>query len=126
MKSKINITFFAAIFAFIMSSCNAQNKISADEFEQKMKENNTILVDVRTPQEFAEAHLKGAVNIDIYAPDFATRMNQLDKSNTILLYCQSGNRSGQAASELAESGFAAIYDLKDGIGEWKRKGKPTE
>lgn len=126
MKRQFNIIFFAAIFALIISSCNAQNKISADKFEQKMKENNTILVDVRTPQEFAEAHLKGAVNIDIYAPDFAARMNELDKTNTILLYCQSGNRSGQAAGQLSESGFAAIYDLQGGIGEWKRLGKPTE
>ncbi|HEX8427878.1 rhodanese-like domain-containing protein [Hymenobacter sp.] len=79
---------------------------------------NTILLDVRTPEEFATGHLKGARNIDFRAPDFRDHIAKLDPAQTYVLYCQSGNRSGQTLKLMEEAGFknvvnaGAFKDLK--------------
>lgn len=65
----------------------------------------TMVVDVRTPQEFAGGHLEGAVNIDIQGSDFDTRIAALDPAADYLVYCRSGNRSGQAIDRMRAAGF---------------------
>lgn len=66
----------------------------------------TIIVDVRTPAEFATGHLEGALNIDVQSPDFAAQISQLDPSQTYFVYCRSGNRSGQAMAQMSTLGFS--------------------
>lgn len=117
---RIVYSFLSIIMlSFLLSSCTAQsNRLTADEFEQHLQHDNILLVDVRTPQEFAQGHLRGAVNIDIYNDNFLSRMQSLDTTQTLLLYCHSGNRSKQALQMLEKSGFKAVYDLDGGILEW--------
>jgi rhodanese-related sulfurtransferase len=69
-------------------------------------EAGTIVVDVRTPAEYASGHLDGALNIDVQSPDFAAQISQLDPAATYFIYCRSGNRSGQAISQMANMGFS--------------------
>lgn len=69
-----------------------------------------IVVDVRTPEEFAAGHLAGAELLDIYDPAFAAGVDGLDRDAAYLLYCRSGNRSGQAAALMRELGFTEVYD----------------
>ncbi len=78
------------------------------------------LIDIRTPQEFRSGHLKNAININYFDPDFLTKMNQLDKNKEVYIYCRSGNRSSSAVRKLEHSGFPKIYDLKDGILNWNK------
>jgi len=66
---------------------------------------STIVIDVRTPQEFATGHLVGAVNIDVQSPDFVDRVMELDPNGEYFIYCRSGNRSGQAISQMTQMGF---------------------
>lgn len=66
----------------------------------------TIIIDVRTPAEFATGHLEGALNIDVQSPDFAAQISQLDASQTYFVYCRSGNRSGQAMAQMSTLGFS--------------------
>lgn len=66
---------------------------------------DTVIIDVRTPGEFATGHLDGAVNIDIQSPDFAAQVMELDKDGEYFIYCRSGNRSGQAISQMDKMGF---------------------
>jgi rhodanese-related sulfurtransferase len=66
----------------------------------------TIVIDVRTPAEFATGHLEGALNIDVQSPDFAAQINELDPDATYFIYCRSGNRSGQAIAQMSNMGFA--------------------
>ena len=68
-------------------------------------EAGTIVIDVRTPEEYASGHLDGALNIDVQSPDFAQQVSQLDPEATYFIYCRSGNRSGQAMSQMANMGF---------------------
>lgn len=70
----------------------------------------TVVLDVRTPGEFAEGHLDGAVNIDVQAPDFATRAGELPTDAPIVVYCRSGNRSAAAVAVLRDLGFTDLTD----------------
>lgn len=82
------------------------------------------VVDVRTPEEFADGHLENALLIDFYDDAFADQLAELDPDGTYLLYCRSGNRSGQAAEMMAELGFDQVYDVDGGVIEWQRQGQP--
>jgi len=87
---------------------------------------NFVLVDVRTPQEFGTGHLKGAQLVDFHAPDFQTRMSAIPRDAEILLYCRSGNRSGQALSILKDLGFKDARHVAGGINAWRAQGLPVE
>lgn len=119
-------TVFIAFFglALIFTSCNAQPQVNASQFEQAIKAGNSIIVDVRTPQEFATGHIANANNIDIYDNAFQSKALKLDKSKTILVYCRSGSRSAQAASILRKQGYQVV-DLAGGIGAWTSAGYKT-
>jgi rhodanese-related sulfurtransferase len=93
-------------------------KLIATDFKVKIDNNNLQLVDVRTPEEFNEGHIKNAGNIDFYESDFLTQMNKLDKNKPLYIYCRSGGRSGKAAIQLKEQGFTEVYDLQGGILDW--------
>lgn len=71
------------------------------------------LLDVRTPKEFAEGHLAGAVNVDVMAPDFADRVQALGlpEAGPVYLYCRSGNRSGQATGILRRLGHEGAVNV---------------
>lgn len=90
------------------------------------KTQGALLLDVRTPGEYASGHIPGAVNIDFYAPDFAEQIGALDKTRDVFLYCASGNRSGQAMRLLQKAGFRSVKDLKGGFGGWARAGGAVE
>lgn len=75
---------------------------------------NAILLDVRSPQEFKEGHLEGAINIPLY--DLEKQLDKLpDKECTTIIYCASGNRSKKAKEELENLGYKNVYDLKNGL-----------
>jgi rhodanese-related sulfurtransferase len=69
-----------------------------------------VVIDVRTPSEFAAGHLAGAQNIDVEATDFGSRIASLDKKASYLVYCRSGRRSAIAAAQMAAAGFTSIVD----------------
>ena len=75
------------------------------------RQDGDVLLDVRTPAEYAEGHLENADNVDVMAPDFAARVDGLDRSRTYYLYCRSGNRSGQAARRMKEMGFENAHNI---------------
>ena len=70
----------------------------------------TIIIDVRTPAEYATGHLDGALNIDVQSADFAAQISELDPSQPYFIYCRSGNRSGQAISQMANMGFGLMIN----------------
>lgn len=74
------------------------------------KFDQSAVIDVRTPQEFAEGHLAGAVNIDLQSPDFKQQIAALPRDRSYLVYCRSGNRSGVAVLQMKALGFADVTD----------------
>src|SRR6188768_1084204 len=67
-----------------------------------------VLLDVRTPEEFAGGNIEGAINIDFKGPDFEQKIGELDKTKTYLVYCLSGIRSKKAADRMSELGFESL------------------
>jgi rhodanese-related sulfurtransferase len=84
---------------------------------------NLLVVDVRTPQEYAQGHLKGAINIPL--SDLPLQIGGLDQSRPILVYCQTGVRSAQAATMLVNASFTQVYDMEGGLTAWINAGYPT-
>lgn len=83
-----------------------------------------VILDVRTPEEYADGHIENAINLDFRSPDFPDEIGKLDKNKTYLLYCRSGNRSGQALEIIRELNFQKIYHLSAGIIGWQDEGLP--
>ncbi|WP_051513286.1 rhodanese-like domain-containing protein [Microbacterium sp. C448] len=67
---------------------------------------DTVVVDVRTPTEFASGHLEDAVNIDFQSSEFASQISELDEDLDYVVYCQTGNRSAQAVAQMKEQGLS--------------------
>ena len=86
---------------------------------------NFVIIDVRTPQEFAEERIEGAINLDYYADTFEDELNKLDKTKTYVIYCRSGGRSGNALALMEELGFSEVYNVQGGIINWKSAALPT-
>ncbi|HQR26001.1 MAG TPA: rhodanese-like domain-containing protein [Nocardioides sp.] len=96
--------------------------LDAQEFAAALKREGTIILDVRTPEEFAEGHLEGAVSMDVESPDFAAKASALDPTASYAVYCRSGNRSAVAVQALTGAGFASVYHLEGGIQAWEDAG----
>jgi rhodanese-related sulfurtransferase len=84
-----------------------------------------VVLDVRTPEEFASGHLAGAAGLDFYAATFADDLSALDREVPYLLYCRSGNRSGQAREMMRSLGFAEVHEIAGGINAWVEAGLPV-
>jgi len=82
------------------------------------------IIDIRTPAEFWDGHVKGAKIIDFYSPKYKQVWAQLDRDATYFVYCRTGNRSSQTLPMLVELGFKNIWHLRDGIVSWQEAGLP--
>ena len=97
------------------------DSITVEEFKTKMKEKNTVIVDVRRADEVASGKIKGAMNIDVMSRDFQQKIGKLDASKTYLVYCRSGQRSKMACKQMKKAGLDNLYDLSGGIMAWNRQ-----
>ncbi len=94
--------------------------IGVQEFKALIGTENTILLDVRAPGEEVEGDIDGKQLIDFYEPDFVDQIGQLDRDKIYLIYCRSGNRSGQTCRLMAQMGFKKAYNLAGGIQAWNK------
>ena len=84
------------------------------------------IVDVRTPAEFRDGHLAGAVNMDFFGSTFEAQTLTLPKDKPILLYCRTGNRSAGAKDAMEKEGLTNIIHMHEGIVGWQKAGLPLE
>ena len=115
--------FFIFIMMYSFSSCAQETKqhqlISHEEFAKIFKKGIQLL-DVRTPQEYQQGYIEGAVLINFFDSDFVTKVSsRFDKNKPLYIYCAVGGRSNKAAKKLIADGFDSIYDLKGGFTKWK-------
>ncbi|WP_018478970.1 rhodanese-like domain-containing protein [Pontibacter roseus] len=104
--------------AFLLSCTGPQQgdgqakTMTATEYKnQHDKNQEAVLVDVRTPAEFEAGHVEQAQNTDFLSGEFEKKMQHWDKDKTYYLYCASGNRSGKAAKLMEEAGFRKVYNI---------------
>ena len=117
---------FFIMFSCIFLSCAKTARegvtiLDPIQFEEKIKEQNVQLVDVRTPNEWESGVIENPLKINFLESGFKEKIEKLDKTKPIAIYCKSGGRSGQAAKLLSEIGFKEVYDLKGGILNWNKK-----
>lgn len=111
----IGLMFVLVITRFIIPVTGVQ-MITVTEVKERLKEKNTQFVDVRTPGEFKAKHSKPFINIPLQ--QLSSKVDQLDKNKEVVLICQSGMRSMQAAKILKKHGFKKITNVKGGMNAW--------
>jgi thioredoxin len=122
--------FTGLIALIIMVSACSQGQsqstsLSVLAFAAKIKDlSNETILDVRTPEEYAKGHLVEAKNINWKDANFASAVDQMDKSKPVFVYCLSGMRSAAAASKMREMGFKEVYELEGGIVKWRAANLP--
>lgn len=113
-----------------MASCQSANNakttkevvhtVSVTDFGAKLQgAAGAQVVDVRTPEEYAEGHLQNAMNINFNSDYFAAQVAKLDKTKAVYVYCRSGGRSGAAVRQMQEMGFVELYNMDGGMLRWK-------
>lgn len=129
MKKLISIF---CLFLVVISATSCLDKkevgtdvklVTAEEMQSILELEDVQLVDVRTPEEYEEAHIVNAQNIDFNSPTFDEDVTKLDKTKPVILYCKAGGRSAKCAKKLKEAGFEKIYDLEGGISKWQHSDK---
>ena len=122
--------FSLLLINIIFLSCSApaqQKDVNANTFQQDLNSANVQLLDVRTTGEYSNGHIKNAMLADWTNQDeFKDRVQYLDKSKPVLVYCASGGRSGQAAKWLTQNGFKTVENLQGGFIGWKAGNMPVE
>ena len=128
VKNKLVILAFVSVVLFGCKDNVAKSEqrqtisyLSPSEFNDK-SEGQTI-IDIRTPREFQQNHIEGAININYYDSDFLDKISKFDKAKPIFIYCLSGSRSSSASRKMARSGFENINDLEGGVISWMKNGQ---
>ncbi|RDB64730.1 rhodanese-like domain-containing protein [Gordonibacter sp. 28C] len=98
-------------------AANAYHKITAEEGKALMDQGDVTVVDVRTPQEYADGHVPGAVNIPNEDIGSAQPSQLSGKDDKLVVYCRTGVRSKQASDKLVAMGFTDVNDM-GGIVDW--------
>lgn len=106
------------MFNFFSAKTKKYEDIPSSTFHDLMLQPDTVIIDVRTAGEFAGGKIRGARNLDIMSASFANQVKNLPKDKVYLLYCRSGNRSGQACDIMADLGFEKLKNLSGGIMRW--------
>ena len=141
--------YFLLAGAFAFTACNSNastaetSQLSALEQPQNASQNgpktlksaeakklietqkDLVILDVRTPEEFAGGHLKNAQLLNKYDPDFEAKLKALDRNKTYLVYCAVGGRSAKAVALMQEKGFAQVYNCEEGYEDLKKAGVET-
>lgn len=129
MLMKKIFTFLSLLFSgALISSCNSQTlpSMEAKEFAEHIKSENVVVLDVRTPEEYKEGHLKNAVLINYYDSTFSDQVSRIDKNKPVYVYCRSGKRSSGAQKIMQDQGFKKVVNLNGGIQAWEKSGLPVE
>lgn len=111
--------------ATALPAADKPRDVSVNEAQKLIQEGKVLVLDVRTPEEFQEGHIEGAVNIDFNGDNFAAQVKKLGTAKPVLVHCQGGGRSGRSLPVLEQVGFPQIYHMNEGFGEWEAAGKPV-
>lgn len=116
----------AALLVVACASASAEPRVlpAADAVSHLEGQDDIVVIDVRTPAEFAQGHLAGAELIDIQAPGFREQVAALDRDGSYLVYCRTGNRSATAVAIMADLGFTDVVDA-GGFADLARAGALT-
>ena len=130
-RTSIVVLSVVAILA-IVAAFNTQDLFRSDNYgdvsvseawDLIQGEPEMVILDVRTPSEYEDAHIEGAINIP--GEEIVDRLNELSANDVILVYCRTGNRSGTAVGIMEKNGYSKIYHMHEGINTWIFEGLPV-
>ena len=129
MKSRLFFLLTVFLITALTGACQSGTEqgyvvLSPAIYKEKLakEKDKVLLIDVRTPEEYAEGHIEGALNIDFMNPPaFDKEFSALDTSKPLMIYCRSGNRSRRAAEKLKAMGFQQVFDLEGGYRAWTQE-----
>lgn len=128
MGNKITLSL-ALVGGLFLASCqtNQVDYVATTEEIQKVTaslnnvnqidftNDTNVLIDVRTPEEYAEGHVKGAINLNVSEEDFAKKVSELDSTKNYYIYCRSGVRAKSAEAIMLENNLKKIHTFQDGM-----------
>ncbi|MBC8476654.1 MAG: rhodanese-like domain-containing protein [Gammaproteobacteria bacterium] len=104
------------------------NQVSAVQLPQLINQENAVVVDVCSPEEFRKGHIPAAINIPV--DQIKEQLGQLEKfrkkDRPIVLSCRSGQRASRAAAVLRKNEFKRVYTLSGGLAAWEKENLPLE
>jgi phage shock protein E len=128
LPNRVLVLILVTLAAIAIAGCSGSSTTAVQKVDAAKAVgmlDSRVVVDVRTPAEYAAGHIAGAQNIDVEAADFGSKISTLDKEASYLVYCRSGRRSAIAAEEMVKAGFT---DIADGgaLADLVAAGAPTE
>ena len=127
-STRLAAVVLIALVATMLAACGGSSGAAVQKVDGAKAVgmlDSRVVIDVRTPAEYAAGHIAGAQNIDVEAADFAAKIASLDKKASYLVYCRSGRRSAIAADTMAKAGFTDIVD-GGAMADLVAAGAPTE
>jgi len=127
MKKSFVAVIGVVVAALALTSCStgsSAKKVDPQGFYDATQQAGIVVLDVRTPAEFAEGHLPNAINVDFESGSFEEELASLDKSATYAVYCRSGRRSAVAVDLMQKAGFTKLFNLDGGVIDWSASGYP--
>ncbi|PDH40365.1 MAG: thioredoxin [Rhodothermaeota bacterium MED-G19] len=125
--NKTLLSIFLLVSFISLIACNdiSSQRVSAEDFYTKLvDDNSSIIIDVRTPEEFSKGHLRNALNINWFDENFESQVEILSRERPVFIYCLSGGRSAKALDKISGMGFKNSYELDGGILEWRKNNYP--
>ena len=113
----VGAIFFNSITGAVIYREPVFESLDPSSFKEKAN-SDVVIIDIRTPQEYSQGMIEGAINVDFYSPSFRQDLSALDKDKTYLIYCRTGSRTSQAVSVMQDLGFNQVYVLNGGIVNW--------
>jgi len=104
---------------------DAAKNVDPKAAQALIADQKATVLDIRTPEEFAEGHIPDAKNVDFFSKSFRETLEKLDKDAPIVMHCQSGGRSGQALPIFKEMGFTKVFHMNGGFSAWSKAGLPV-
>ena len=134
MNNLIRVLISAVLIA-VVASCGLQsttdipiNNVDVNTARDLVSQGETVIVlDVRTPEEYAIGHIEGALNINIAEADFSKRVSKLDRDKTYIIHCSANVKNGRSAKSLeimSSFGFDKLLNMEGGIIAWEQGGYP--
>ncbi len=115
----------ATILSFSLIAAEPPSvSLEAEAFQEMVTEQEGMLLDVRTPQEYLNGHIAGAKLLNIIDSSFAAQLSRLPKDRIYYVYCRSGARGAKAAQLMRSAGLERVYELNGGLLSWRQKNLP--
>jgi rhodanese-related sulfurtransferase len=120
------LAVFLSLSAALAAETDPVKHVDAAGAAKLLKvDSKVVVLDIRTPEEFAAGHIKGATNINFNADSFRANVQRLDPGRTYLVHCASGGRSTRSLDLFKQLGFKSVVHLDGGLRGWEKAGQPV-